>query len=176
VSHRGAIITIASATVLDALGGVAFAAVEHLPVTTGLYWSVVTATTVGFGDVVPTSPTARLISVFVMLTVIPLFSATFSLFTAGLQAGHLGRAESRITDHVASVRDGFHEALSERLTALHNTVEELQHDFGNGLLAEFHERLDAVADHLHERLDGLESALNGEQPVPVVITEPEEPE
>jgi voltage-gated potassium channel len=100
VKHRNALITITTAAGLDMLGGLAFAAVEHLPAATGLYWAVTTATTVGYGDVAPHSPGGRLIAVLVMLTVIPLFGATFSLFTSGMTAGHIRSAEDRIKAHV----------------------------------------------------------------------------
>lgn len=46
-------------------GGLAFAAVEHRSVGTGLYWAVTTATTVGYGDVVPTNTAGRVIAVFI---------------------------------------------------------------------------------------------------------------
>jgi voltage-gated potassium channel len=100
--HRGAVITVAAAAGLDLAGGVAFALTEHIPLSTGLYWSVTTATTVGYGDVTPHTPLGRLIAVLVMLTVIPLFAATFSLFTSGLTAGHVHAAEGRIKAHVES--------------------------------------------------------------------------
>jgi voltage-gated potassium channel Kch len=100
VKHRGAAITVVTAAGLDLLGGLAFAQVEHIPADTGLYWSVTTATTVGYGDVSPKTTLGHLIAVFVMLTVIPLFAATFSLFTSGLTAGHIHDAEARIKAHV----------------------------------------------------------------------------
>lgn len=91
MKHLPALITIACAAVLDTAGGLAFAAAEHIPDTSGLYWAIATATTVGYGDVTPHDPAGRRIAVLVMLTVIPLFGATFSLFAAGLTRVHIGR-------------------------------------------------------------------------------------
>ena len=55
-------------TLLTALaGGVAFASAENTSVGNGLYWAVVTMTTVGYGNVVPTTTEAKIIAVIVML-------------------------------------------------------------------------------------------------------------
>lgn len=91
------------ASVLDVLGGVLFSIVEHVGVGTGLYWAVTTATTVGYGDVTPKTTLGRLISVLVMMTVVPLFAATFSLLTTSLTSEHIqaegAQARTRL-DHI----------------------------------------------------------------------------
>lgn len=59
-----------------------------------------------FGDVTPRTHAGHVIAVVVMLTVIPLFAATFSLFTSGLTTVHvhmrLQEAEHRIRAHTES--------------------------------------------------------------------------
>jgi voltage-gated potassium channel len=55
-------------TLLTALtGGVAFASVEKRSVGDGIYWAVTTMTTVGYGDVTPTTPEGKAIAIAVML-------------------------------------------------------------------------------------------------------------
>jgi len=101
--HRKALVTIAVAGALDLASGLAFAVVEHLSIGAGLYWAVATATTVGYGDVVPHTNTGRVIAVLAMLTIIPLFAATFSLLTSGLTAEHVhaeGAQARRRLDHI----------------------------------------------------------------------------
>jgi voltage-gated potassium channel len=81
-SHKRHVLILAIivlATIL--VGGAVFAAVDHLPVTTGFYWAVVTATTVGYGDVTPSNPTGRVVAVVVMLISIPSLAAMFALLT-----------------------------------------------------------------------------------------------
>lgn len=100
MTHRAAVATIAAAAVLDTCAGLGFAAAEHTGAGRGLYWAVATATTVGYGDVAPRTAAGHVIAVLVMLTVVPLFGATFSLFTSGLAAGHVAGAEGRIKAHI----------------------------------------------------------------------------
>jgi voltage-gated potassium channel len=82
--HKRAVVTITAAVLLDTALGLGFAAADHVSVPDDLWFSVVTATTVGYGDVVPHGWAAHLIAVTIMLSVIPLFAATFSLLTSGL--------------------------------------------------------------------------------------------
>jgi voltage-gated potassium channel len=48
-------------------GGAAFAAIENTSIGTGIYWAIATMTTVGYGDVVPTTSGGRVIAVAMML-------------------------------------------------------------------------------------------------------------
>jgi voltage-gated potassium channel len=91
VNRTFAYLTIVSAACLDLVSGVWFSAAEHVSVGNGLYWAVTTATTVGYGDVTPHHALGKWIAVLVMLTVIPLFAATFSLFTTLMTAKHVSR-------------------------------------------------------------------------------------
>lgn len=103
VQHRKALHVIAIAGVLDITGGLIFAAVEHLSIGAGLYWALTTATTVGYGDIQPRDTAGRIVAVMVMLTVVPLFAATFSLFTSGLTAVHVRRETKHVRtrlDHI----------------------------------------------------------------------------
>ena len=76
-----ALILVSAAAVLIVVGGVVFAATQHLPVTTGWYWAITTATTVGYGDVTPKNASGRFVASVVMLTTIPLLAGAFAVMT-----------------------------------------------------------------------------------------------
>ncbi|MGH3421665.1 MAG: potassium channel family protein, partial [Streptosporangiaceae bacterium] len=73
------------------LGAGLFALAEDLPFTTGLYWAVTTATTVGYGDVTPHNPVGKLIASLVMLTAIPMLAAAFALVSGAAAAAGVRR-------------------------------------------------------------------------------------
>jgi voltage-gated potassium channel len=81
--HGAALLGVAAAAVL--IGAALFALTQDVSFGTGLYWAIVTAATVGYGDVVPHDSTGRIIAIAVMLTTIPLLAAVFALM-AGLAA------------------------------------------------------------------------------------------
>jgi voltage-gated potassium channel len=121
VNRRAALTTIAGAVAFDLIGAVWFAAVEHLPVLTGIYWSITTATTVGYGDITPQTHTGRLIAVLVMLTVIPLFAATFSLLTTSLTTAHMSKLHDEAMAHIQHIKEhlGVDAELPDHLVPAH---------------------------------------------------------
>jgi voltage-gated potassium channel Kch len=94
---RKALIPMCAAVASIIGGGWLFATIERIPVTTGIYWALTTASTVGFGDVTPRHPAGRLIAVMVMLTAIPSLAAVFGVLTSA----HIAR---RIRRHHAAAR------------------------------------------------------------------------
>jgi voltage-gated potassium channel len=101
--HAAALTVITAAVVLDAGLGAWFGTADHIGVPDGLFFATTTATTVGYGDLTAHGWLPHVLAVIMMLTVIPLFTAAFSLFTSGLAAQDMRRrlaaAEKRIKDH-----------------------------------------------------------------------------
>ena len=91
--HRRHIAILLGAAIACVLiGGAVFAAVQPgVPVTTGLYWAITTATTVGYGDVTPHTAAARVVASLVMLTTIPLLASVFALVTGAAAARGIRR-------------------------------------------------------------------------------------
>lgn len=121
MNRRAALVTIASAVGFDLIGAIWFAAVENISVPTALYWSVTTATTVGYGDISPHTHTGRFIAVLVMLTVIPLFAATFSLLTTSLTSMHVSKLHAEAIAHIHHMKEhlGLDRELPDHLVPHH---------------------------------------------------------
>lgn len=63
-------------------GGVAIHFVEGMTFFDGIWWSFVTATTVGYGDISPTTPSGRVIAAILMIVGIGLIGSLTSTITA----------------------------------------------------------------------------------------------
>lgn len=92
VRHRRHVAILLIAAIACMLGGAAiFAVTQHYPLTTGLYWAITTATTVGYGDVLPRNAVGRVVASAVMLTTIPLLASVFALLTGAAAAAGVRR-------------------------------------------------------------------------------------
>jgi len=110
---------IAVASVLA--GGALFAVTQGIPVTSGWYWAITTATTVGYGDVTPHNPAGRVIASVVMLTTIPLLASVFAIATGQAAATGLRRImtmSSRVPDGTFRLVVGDSPAVPEILREL----------------------------------------------------------
>lgn len=108
-AHRNALVVVGLAAGLDAVLGVVFGLADHVGVWNGLYFATVTGTTVGYGDIIPHGWGPHVCAVAMMVLVVPLFGASFSLFTSGLAALHL-KARSRKADAAA---EAAHQIMSD---------------------------------------------------------------
>lgn len=112
------------------LGGVLFARVEpDIGVGDGLYWAVTTVTTVGYGDIIPTTDAGKALAVYVMLT----GAAFLAILTGAIAQRFVLRwqaaAQPASAAGDAPAGDGGQEAvlaklddLGERLTALERAL------------------------------------------------------
>jgi len=75
-------IALVTLAIVTSIGTVGFVAIEGLPVTDALYLTVVSLTTVGYGDVVPVTGAGRLFAVLLILSGV---GSALYLFTVGAQ-------------------------------------------------------------------------------------------
>jgi voltage-gated potassium channel len=68
----------------------------------GMYFAVVTVTTVGYGDIIPHGWAAHLVALAIMVLIIPLWSGAFSLFATGLITNHIDTRHEDMKKHVSS--------------------------------------------------------------------------
>jgi voltage-gated potassium channel len=103
------------------VGAALFAQTQRIAFSTGLYWAVTTATTVGYGDVIPHNPVGRLIAAAVMLTTIPLLATVFALVTAATAAAGVRRVLAMVREFPAGsyrIVLGMHPAVPAILDEL----------------------------------------------------------
>ena len=67
--------------ILVFLGGVAFARYEKLPIMQGVYFSLITSTTVGYGDITPETGTGQFVSVLLAIMGTILFGLIVAVAT-----------------------------------------------------------------------------------------------
>lgn len=84
ITRRSALYITLVAFVCIIVGAILFSHFEHQSIWTALYWSITTATTVGYGDVSPVNTAGRVIAIGLMLTSIPLFGAVFSTLAGSI--------------------------------------------------------------------------------------------
>lgn len=94
--HRRAARLFAAVIVLDLGLGALFGLAEHVGAWNGMYFAIVTVTTVGYGDITPHGWLPHLLAVAIMLLIVPLWSAVFSLVTTGLTADHVDKRHAEI--------------------------------------------------------------------------------
>jgi voltage-gated potassium channel len=99
-------------------GGAIFSAVErsaqHLSIESGIWWAIVTVTTVGYGDIVPHTEAGRGVAVIVMITGI------------GTAALLVGAASQRFVE--GSTNESDTDGGSVSLAELHREIVELRSD------------------------------------------------
>ena len=94
---------------------------------TGLWWSIQTVTTVGYGDIVPTTTSGRLIASIVMLTGIAFLTVITATITSTFVEAARRRAEGRDTDTLSARLD----LIGTRLAAIEAGLKRLdtgEHD------------------------------------------------
>ncbi|WP_439862077.1 ion transporter [Pseudomonas sp. MBLB4136] len=74
---------------------------------TGIYWAVVTLTTVGFGDIVPQTPLGQALSTLVMITGYSIIAVPTGIFSAELAAAM--RGSDQLKRDCPSCAKNFHE-------------------------------------------------------------------
>jgi voltage-gated potassium channel len=133
VRNAASIIVTATAIVV-VLGGVAMRLLDHSEypnVWKGMWWSLQTVTTVGYGDVTPANRSGRFVGAIVMLEGI----AFLTILVAAITSTFLARAERERATAEAAVdeRDQKHvdarfDDLDERLARIEATLARLSGD------------------------------------------------
>lgn len=91
ITRRTELYIASAALICVLLGAVLFSYFDHHSFWQALYWSIVTAATVGYGDIAPNNVAGQVIAIGLMFTAIPLFGALFSIFAARIAEAKIRR-------------------------------------------------------------------------------------
>jgi voltage-gated potassium channel Kch len=126
VSVRNALRVIVAATfVIVAVSGVAIRLVdpdEYATVWEGMWWALQSVTTVGYGDVTPTSGAGKLVGAVVILEGV----AFLAIVTAAITSDFVARAQANLTADEAAREDLAAEHLDARLDDITSRLERLE--------------------------------------------------
>lgn len=110
-------------------GGIAIHFVEEMTVFDGIWWSFVTATTVGYGDISPATPVGRVIAAILMIVGIGLIGSLTSTITALFFQRHEESSESSTQDVIIktlqSQLDNFDNLSDDDIDVICNTLKSL---------------------------------------------------
>jgi voltage-gated potassium channel len=96
-------VIVTATSVVVVAGGVLIRALDHTEYSTiwvGMWWSLQTVTTVGYGDVTPANASGRIIAAFVMLEGI----AFLAIITAAITSTFVARAQAERNDTAGEER------------------------------------------------------------------------
>jgi voltage-gated potassium channel len=119
--HRRVWSLIAVAVLIMLVGAGLFAVTQHDSYWLALYWAITTATTVGYGDVLPHNTVGRIIASAVMLTTIPIVGAIFGILAGASAANHIRRflgMDIRLPDEPYTIIYGLDPVVPHVLTEL----------------------------------------------------------
>lgn len=117
-------------TIVIVIGAVIISQVEGLSLGDALWWSFVTFTTVGYGDVLLTTPLARLVGVLLMIFGIGFIGITTSTIAAyiingGKRRRSIGFKQETI-EHIKYKLDNFDELSSEEIDEIYRILKSLK--------------------------------------------------
>lgn len=162
-------------TILIIVSGAIFAALEHRDFSTGLWYSLVTITTVGYGDVVPYTEKGRIFGAILILFGVIFFSLITANIAAFLVGAGQRRTEKEILEYVKLTKlrleeqSEMHEKrmnhiltqLTEKLEMIEDEIEEKQHAHRLAKrVNEFEDKLSTDSMHFQRRLDEIEKHIN----------------
>lgn len=170
-NNFGLILVIAS--IFIALSGAIFSVIEDTNLATGLWYALVTVTTVGYGDVTPITEKGRLFGVLLIVFGVVLFSLVTANISAFLIGSRQRRVENEILKYVQTAQENLEkqarrneEQLNLAIESVVTKLEQLQQEqlkqdkekISQAFL-EMEEKLLLESKSLKEQINLLETSL-----------------
>ena len=116
-------------TIFIVIGAVLISLVEGMPLGDALWWSFVTFTTVGYGDVLLKTQLGRTIAVLLMIIgigIIGVITTSLTLSIIGGRKGFKKTYKDRVIDDVKSMLDNYDELTSEDIDNIAKILKSLK--------------------------------------------------
>jgi voltage-gated potassium channel len=84
----------------------------------GIYFAIVTVTTVGYGDIIPRGWEDHIVALAIMILIIPLWTGVFSLLTTGFITQEAEKRHQEQQEHA----DRRHEELKQHISGSTGTT------------------------------------------------------
>ncbi len=126
------------------ISGAVFSAFEDIPFASGLWYSLITITTVGYGDIVPVTPEGRIFGAFLIVFGVILFSLIVANVSAFLVESEQKKMECHFLDMEKTIEDRIEKVAQQNATKL----EEFMHE------------MDKRLTNIEKNTNALESYLN----------------
>lgn len=120
-NNFGLILVIAS--IFIALSGAIFSVIEDTNLATGLWYALVTVTTVGYGDVTPITEKGRLFGVLLIVFGVVLFSLVTANISAFLIGSRQRRVENEILKYVQTAQENLEKQARRNEEQLNLAIE-----------------------------------------------------
>jgi voltage-gated potassium channel len=128
--RRGVVCVVAISTFIILAGGAGLALLEPQTVRGGLadgvWWAIVTASTVGYGDIAPTTIWGRLIAVVLLLSGVGLISTLAASITAYFLGQEENPALAQLLERTTRIENLLNGVLADRLSAPGEVVHEVR--------------------------------------------------
>ena len=120
------------------IGAISISFIDDMEIGNAFWWSFVTTTTVGYGDIAPTSTGGRLVAVFLMIVGIGFLSTLTgtisSFFIHNMHWKRTSYADEEIT-HIITKLNDFDHMTTEDINQMHQILLTLKNSKNNGKTA-----------------------------------------
>lgn len=103
--HTLLVVSIISFVILITVGTIIFSHIENWPLIDSFFYTTMTVTTIGYGDLVPTHNLSKIITSFYAMVSIPVALFLFGLVAEDILETRLGRFEKKVHEIISREKE-----------------------------------------------------------------------